>query len=638
MRKIIIISIFILSQFYKANAQADTENIKNVVYHWTEALNNHDINKLQSLYSAKLLFYCEERSNNECVTIKSKALNKSPNFKQTIVSDIKITSYESGIIKCDFTKQVSSKKGPKDYASYLLIKMENGSYHIVGEGDKITDERLNYNLNLGNQITVSTNTENPKSKENNSILYIIIGGVVLGLLILFYFIKNKTKANSNPTENIIENERETFSSPIPEQAINNVSESVIETTSINTAESNEETKKDFKTKEYLNQAFTQTTTAITKLFNAVDSIDRALYDKRMKFFILGSVLILIIAPILDILFEIKKDWFTFYSTFAFFIFNLILFLSLISSWRDDTGNWSFKRAKSKLQTYFDTLKDTVETTRTNSQDETLYKLGQFLFFGGVGWKALQNVSVFVRKPIEYFNLHLVSFRKFEKFTNSYYWIPIILGLGIIIYLYNKNPKILQRIKNELRQLFGFKQSENSKYSEDLITVITNPNNEFVINAKTEQQITTVIASSNSNLFSDFAIAIQNWNPRGCYYEYEYQDRLARHLTKLLPDATIKTEFPIGDKALGNRGRADIVINDTILIELKRDSSVGAIQRAKGQISQYSEIWQNRGPVILLLCDYDYEHARLAYSSTMTDLARLERPVLTIVAKAKKTIA
>mgnify|MGYP000013170797 CR=1 FL=1 len=201
-----------------------------------------------------------------------------------------------------------------------------------------------------------------------------------------------------------------------------------------------------------------------------------------------------------------------------------------------------------------------------------------------------------------------------------------------------SPKILHRIKNELRQLFGLKQREDSKYSEDKIMIIKNANSEFVINARTEQQISSAITSSNSNLFTDFAIAIQNWNPRGCYYEYEYQDRLARYLTNLLPDATIKTEFPIGDKSLGNRGRADIVINDTILIELKRDSSAGGIQRAKGQISQYSAIWQNRGPVILLLCDYDYEHAKLAYSSTMTDLARLERPVLTIVAKTKKTIA
>jgi len=66
--------------------------------------------------------------------------------------------------------------------------------------------------------------------------------------------------------------------------------------------------------------------------------------------------------------------------------------------------------------------------------------------------------------------------------------------------------------------------------------------------------------------------------------------------------------------------------------MKRDSSAGAIQRAKGQILQYSDIWRNRGPVILLLCNYDYSHAKLSYTSTMVDLNKLERPVLTIVAE------
>lgn len=638
MKKIIFLTILTLGQIFKTQGQTDTAGVTNIVNQWTNAHNEHNLNKLEKLYAPTLLFYCKELSNQECLKIKSDALNKSPNFRQTIVSNIQITSYESGTIKCDFTKEVASKKGPKDYASYLLLKKENGNYFIVGEGDKITDANLNYTLNLGKQINSASNLENTIPQNNYYLYYILIGTIVLVLILLLYFIKNKNKNKIQLQKNQTEDRIEKQTDFIPETIKENVIENINKNNSAVISENIDENKNENKTKEYLNHAFTQTKTAMTKLFDTVDSVDRILYGKRMRFFILGSFLVLVIAPLIDIIFDIKKDWFTFYSTFSFFIFILILFLSLISSWRDDSGNWSFKRAKSKLKTYFENIKGTVETTKTSSQDETIYKLGQFLFFGGICWKALQNLSVFIRKPIEYFNLHLLSLRKFEKFTNQYYWIPIVLGLGIIIYLYNKNPKILQRIKNELRELFGLKLSTKSKYSADIVTIIKNPNNEFVINAKTEHQISTAIASNKSNLFSDFAIAIQNWNPKGCYYEYEYQDRLARHLTNLLPDATIKTEFPIGDKLQGNRGRADIVINDTILIELKRDSSAGAIQRAKGQISQYSQIWQNRGPVILLLCDHDYEHARLAYSSTMTDLARLERPVLTIVARTKKALA
>jgi hypothetical protein len=390
-----------------------------------------------------------------------------------------------------------------------------------------------------------------------------------------------------------------------------------------------------KTKDYINQTLTQTKTAMTKLFDTVDNIDRKLYGRRMKFFIRGCLFVLILAPLLDELLGIRDDKITFYSTLVFFIFLVVLVLAFVGSWRDDTGNWSLQRAKSRLLTYYETFKDTVETTKTTSQDENLFTLGQFLFFGGIAWKAFQNISVFVRKPIEgLFSTRFTSLRKFEIFTNHYYWIPIIIGLGVIFYLYKKNPQILERIKNELRQLFGWGSDEQTKYSKDFLKVEIKPTNELVINAKIEQQINSIKSVSNSTLFNDFVTALQNWNPRGAYYEYEYQDRLYKHLRKNLPDATVELEYPIGDSSSGNKGRADIVINDTILIEMKRDSSAGAVQRAKGQIHQYSEIWNNKGPVVLLLCDYEYEHARLSFTPTMTDLVKLNRPVMTIVVKAK----
>ncbi len=387
--------------------------------------------------------------------------------------------------------------------------------------------------------------------------------------------------------------------------------------------------------DYINQTLAQTKTVITKLFDTFENIDRKLYGRRMKFFIRGCLLVLILAPLLDELLGVSGDKLTFYSTLVFFIFLVVLVMAFIGSWRDDTGNWSIPRAKSRLKTFYETLKDTVETTSTNSKDEFFFTVGQFLFFGGIAWKALQNISVFVRKPIEeLFSTRITSLKKFEIFTNHYYWFPIIIGLGVIFYLYNKNPQILERIKNELRQLFGWGSNEQSKYSNETVKVEIKPTSDLVINAKEEQQINRIKSASNSLLFNDFATALQNWNPRGAYYEYEYQDRLYRHLRKNLPDATIELEYPIGDSSIGNKGRADIVINHTILIEMKKDSSASAIQRAKGQIHQYSEIWNHKGPVVLILCDYDYEHARLSFTPTMNDLVKLNRPVMTIVAKAK----
>jgi len=384
------------------------------------------------------------------------------------------------------------------------------------------------------------------------------------------------------------------------------------------------------TKDYLNETLAQTQTAITKLFDTVDSIDRKIYGRRMKFFIWGSIWVLIVAPLLDELLGVDYDRLTYYSTLIFLVFVLVVVLAFIGAWRDDSGNWTWNRAKSRLLTYYETSKDEIAATKTNGQDETIYKIGRVFFIGGIAWKAFQNLSVFVRKPIEnLFGTRLSSFRDFERFTNHYYWVVILIGAAIMFYLYKKNPQILLRIKAELRQLFGWENSEDSKYTDQVVTIQTNTDGELVINAKTDGQVNAVIAKSNSTLFNDFVVALQNWHPKGAYYEYEYQDRLYRHLKKHLPGASVELEYPIADAA--GRGRADIVVNDTILIEMKRDSSAGAIQRAKGQVSQYSEIWQGRGPVILLLCNYNYEHARTAFTPTMNDLAKLQRPALTIVA-------
>jgi hypothetical protein len=387
--------------------------------------------------------------------------------------------------------------------------------------------------------------------------------------------------------------------------------------------------------DYLNETLNQTRTAITKFFDTVDKIDQKFYGRRMKFFIWGCLLVLLIAPFLDEILGVQEDKLTYYSTFLFFIFLLVILLAFVGSWRDDTGNWSFIRAKSRIQTYYDTLKDSIEETKTSPQDENLYTLGHFLVFGGIAWKALQNISVFIRKPIEeLFSTRFASLRKIEMFTKHYYLLPILIGLCLIIYLCNKNPKILVRIKKELRELFGWDIYNSKTYKNEDLDIDSTNISGMVVNAKSGQEINNIKIATNSNLFSDFATALLNWNPRGAYYEYEYQDRLYRHLRKNMPYAKVELEYPIGNRGVGKKGRADIVINDKILIEMKRDSSAGAIQRAKGQVYQYTDIWSNKGPVVLLLCDYEYEHAKTAFSSTMTDLAKLNRPAITIVAKPK----
>jgi hypothetical protein len=183
-------------------------------------------------------------------------------------------------------------------------------------------------------------------------------------------------------------------------------------------------------------------------------------------------------------------------------------------------------------------------------------------------------------------------------------------------------------------LFGGKPKIGEKYHNEVVRIKSDNPEELVINVKIDNHIRLVVTQSKSQLFNDFVNVLSEWNPRNCYYEYEFQDKLCAYLRKKMPGALVESEVPIGDSSIGNKGRADIIINDTILIEMKRDTSAGAIQRAKGQILQYSEVWKDKGPVVLLLCDYEYDHARTSYSSTITSLHQLDRPALAIVAKPR----
>lgn len=373
-------------------------------------------------------------------------------------------------------------------------------------------------------------------------------------------------------------------------------------------------------------AITQTKIITTKILDTADTVDRKLYGKKLKIFIWGALTVLMIAPLFDELLSIPNDRLTFYSTFVYLTFLIAVGLAWISAWRDDNGNWTFARAISRFKTYYESANDTFKAARVNTQESNFYNVSVGLIVGGICWKALQNVSVFIRKPMEtLFSTRFQTLRDFEKFTNHAYIFVVALGIVGLIYLWKKNPKIIDQLLTQLKRAFGFGEKPTTS-----VVVITETT-ETVLNAKNDSHMQHLVTSNESKVFKEFVIAVQNWTPKNCYYEYEYQDKLYRHLRKALPNVKIDLEFPIGQKSLGNKGRADIVVNESILIEMKRDSSAGAIQRAKGQIMQYSEIWKERGPSVLLLCNYDYEHAKLSFTPTMKDLMNLKRPVITVVA-------
>lgn len=363
-----------------------------------------------------------------------------------------------------------------------------------------------------------------------------------------------------------------------------------------------------------------------KFFDIIDSIDRYFYGRKMKNFIIGALLVVIAAPALDEFLDVPHDRLTYYATLFFFLYTLLLILAWISSFRDENGQWRWKRVWARIVTYLHILKNTAQSTKTNSRDELLYKVAWILLIFGLCLKATQNLSVFVRKPIEnLFNIYVMRFRNFEVATRHWYWITPLIGVIILGWLIKHNRHIATRIKEDIIHFFG----RSNRYTGETISeqVFTG---EVVVHTKRDDHMNNITSASESKKFNRFIHALQTWQPQNCRLEYEYQDSLLEHLSKEMHGAAIDSEYPLPDPVTHKRKRGDIVIDHSILIEMKRECGAGEIQRAQGQIMEYTSLWNKRGPVVLLLCNHEYDAARNHFEPTMRDLQKLNRPALTIV--------
>ncbi len=171
--------------------QVDLNLIKATVAVWSEAHNTRDQEALEKLYAPSLLFYTKEISRPECIQIKLNRLNSLKSYHQEITSSLVNTVYQSGIIKCDFITTVTSGSMITEHKSYLLLQKKNSTYQIVGESDLETDNKFNYQLELGNQYKLNELELGDFSKMTSSdwaavIKWLISATVALITLVLIY--------------------------------------------------------------------------------------------------------------------------------------------------------------------------------------------------------------------------------------------------------------------------------------------------------------------------------------------------------------------------------------------------------------------------------------------------------------------
>lgn len=136
--------VFCLVNTVKGNENTEIEYW---VRYWNELHNTRKTEEFRKLYGTEVTYYGRQYTGERCYQQKKKFL--TPDFKQFIISAINFTEYTSGVIKADFRKQVTTKKGKNEHDCYLLFRKKGSKYFIVGESDLQTDAKLGVNLDLG---------------------------------------------------------------------------------------------------------------------------------------------------------------------------------------------------------------------------------------------------------------------------------------------------------------------------------------------------------------------------------------------------------------------------------------------------------------------------------------------------------
>jgi len=361
-----------------------------------------------------------------------------------------------------------------------------------------------------------------------------------------------------------------------------------------------------------------------KIFDLVQAFNRKVFGKKIEYFIIGTICIVLVGPFLDLILETRGDKVTVFLTLSLLIYVILLLLAFIFSWRDDKG-WQWKILRSGLKAYYYVYKDKIGNLKYTKS--TLLILAKYLFFSSIFLKGIKILSYFLRENIFAFNNK--NLQNIERITEILFWIILIVSVIMILYLYRKSQEIRNNIKKSISQ---FLRPEKPVSGNKILKILKPENSSLVINAKDTIHINSVEFTNKSGLFIDVVKALSKWKPHKKKYEWEYEHRLWFHLNKTLKGKNkIKRQYPIGKKTAKDKGTVDIVINDSILIELKKRINKAESQRAIGQIGQYAETWKGKGPVILLLCEHDYKEAKKYFENPMQKLWGEGKEVITIIA-------
>lgn len=126
----------------KTKEKSVEEQIKEMVNIWNEASSNADFDTLEKILGDKIEYYQSSVTKAYYISDQKKFFEKNPVYGQKIKGDITVTQISNKQAKAEFIKEVTTKKGTKDYPSYLIFANVNGEWKLILESDKVSDANV----------------------------------------------------------------------------------------------------------------------------------------------------------------------------------------------------------------------------------------------------------------------------------------------------------------------------------------------------------------------------------------------------------------------------------------------------------------------------------------------------------------
>ena len=151
----------------------------------------------------------------------------------------------------------------------------------------------------------------------------------------------------------------------------------------------------------------------------------------------------------------------------------------------------------------------------------------------------------------------------------------------------------------------------------------------VLDCNDQRAMQSLAAQTGDPALGALLTALADWKPRHHDKERGYQLSLLRFLKGRLPELGPDEEVPLPSPTGRHSLRADITVGP-VLIEMKRDLSTSAMQRAVGQLGMYLAAWK-QGPLLLLVCDPDPSLSQ-GWLRQEVERLRLQGPVSLVLAR------